>query len=59
MRSGSGISRTAVSPESRFFASTAQAFLDRQASVGQLRRLHTTGISFRLGSHPVGCRSTG
>ena len=34
------------SPESLLFASTAQSFLDKEASLSRLRELHAAGVSF-------------
>jgi alkylation response protein AidB-like acyl-CoA dehydrogenase len=36
----------AASPETLLFASTAQAFLDKEASLSRVRELHAAGVSF-------------
>src|SRR4051794_25329933 len=37
---------TADSPERLLFASTAQAFLEKEASLSRVRELHSAGVSF-------------
>lgn len=40
---------TVTSPESMLFASTSQAFLDKEASLAKVRELHATGGGFDAG----------
>ena len=41
-----------ANPEVLLFASTAQAFLEREASLTRLRELHAAGVSFEVYRYP-------
>ena len=38
-----------ANPEQLLFASTAQAFLEKEASLGRVRELHAEDVSFETG----------